>query len=102
MLPETLNLQLRANEVKTGVYQSRDRRVCIVVKVKEGKVYMLTWHDCTVQLEVSFREKFLVDYPLYLLNYPAMRAVRRFANAARGEFVCTPEARKVINSILVR
>lgn len=102
MLAESLNAQLAAREVRTGVYMTKQRNVCVVVRVKEGKVHLLHFANCTVQLEVSFREKFLVDYPIQLYQYPAMRAVRKFAKFVREGFACTPEARKVINAILVK
>lgn len=102
MLAESLNAQLRTFEVRTGVYLSKQRNVCVVVRVKENKVYLLHFANCTVQLEVSFREKFMVDYPIQLYQYPAIRAVRKFAQYVREGFACTPDARKVINSILVR
>jgi hypothetical protein len=101
--PEQLNAMLKAFEVQTGVYADHQRHMVIVVKVtKEGKVFFLHFKDCLVQLEVSFKEKFLVDYPVQFYKYPALRAVRRFAQYVRDGFKCTPEARKVINSIIVR
>ena len=103
MLPETLNAMLVAREVHTGVYATHQRKTCVVVKVtKEGHVHYLHFDNCTVQLTASFREKFLVDYPVELYHYPAMRAVRQFKKYVLEGFSCSEEARKVINAILVR
>lgn len=102
---ELLNNQLIAREVHTGVYQNKQRRVAIVVRVsKEGKVAYLTLTDtCRIEVQVSFAEKFLADFPLELYHYPVMRAVRRYAGYVRKEHIpISDEARKVINSILVR
>jgi hypothetical protein len=97
---ELLNQQLVATEVHTGVYQDRQRRVCVVVRVKEGHVHYLTFLNCTVQLHSSFKEKFLTDYPVELYHYPAMRALRKFARYIHEGFSATPEARTVLRSVL--
>lgn len=102
---ETLNGQLVAYEVHTGVFQSHARRVAIVVKVaKDGKVFYLhLTPDCKVVLEQSFREKFLADYPVELYHYPVARAIRKYVTYVRKDhFAVSDEARKVINAILSR
>lgn len=101
--PEHLNARLVAREVHTGVYASNQHRTCVVVKVtKEGHVHYLHFENCLVQLQASFREKFLVDYPVEYYHYPAMRAIRKFKQYVLEGFGCTDEARKVINAILVK
>jgi hypothetical protein len=102
---EKLNAMLVANEVHTGCYLSHQRKAAVVVRVtKEGTVHFLRLDDkCSVVLEASFREKFLADYPIELYQYPALRAIRKFYGWVKKEGIgATPEARKVINAILVR
>jgi len=100
--PETLNAMLVAREVHTGVYKSRQARIAVVVRVKQGHVhYLRLAPNCTIELVQSFDEKFLQDFPVELFHYPVMRAVRRYASYVRKDgFPITEEARKVINAIL--
>jgi hypothetical protein len=101
--PEHLNALLVAREVHTGVFATKQRKTCVVVKVsKEGHVHYLHFDSCTVQLTASFKEKFLVDYPVELYHYPAMRAIRQFKQYILQGFACTDAARKVINAVLVK
>lgn len=102
---ETLNGQLRAYDVHTGVYQSHARRTAIVVKVgREGQVYYVTLtENFKILLVQSFREKFLADFPIELYHYPVLRAVRSYARAVRTDHAyISDEARKVLNAILTR
>ena len=98
---ELLNQQLVTSEVRTGVYQSADRRICIVVKAgKDGKVHYLHNNDCLIQLATSWKEKFMRDYPLMLHNYPTRRAVRSFAKQVKDGFKQTAEAKAVMDAVL--
>jgi hypothetical protein len=99
---ETLNAQLVAYEVHTGVFKSHSARIAIVVRVKKGHVHFLHLSpDCRIELAASFVEKFLADYPVELYHYPVLRAVRKYASwVRRDHFEITDEARKVINAIL--
>lgn len=101
---EVLNEVQPAAEVQTGVYSSYDARNVVVVKVaKDGMAHYLSTTDCTVKLECHGRERFLRDYPRRLPNYPAMRAIRKFADWVRsGSYTCEDPARKVLNAILAR
>jgi len=102
---ETLNSQLIAREVHTGVYQTHKREIAIVVKVsKEGKVHYLALDNkCRIVLEATDRATFLRDHPLELYHYPTRRAVRKFAQWVRKDHLpITDDARKVINAILVK
>lgn len=100
--PEVLNRQVDSTDLKTGVYQSHERRCVVVVKAdrKTGKVYYLKSEDATVTLETSWREKFVRDYPLHLDNYPLLRAVRGLARHIHEGFGYTHEAGAVIRAIL--
>lgn len=98
---ELINNQLVATSpVHTGVYISVERRTCVVVRVKDGKINYMTFEDSLVQLHESFPDKFLRDYPLELYRYPAMRALRKFARYIHDGFKATPEARTVLRAIL--
>lgn len=105
ILAETLNSQLVARDVHTGVYQTRKREIAVVVRVsKQGKVHYLALDaKCRIVLEATDSAAFLHDHPLELYHYPIRRAVRKFAQWVRKDNVpITDEARKVINAILVR
>lgn len=99
-----LNAQLVTTDVHTGVYQSRHRRTAVVVRVKGDMVsYLTLCADCRIELEHVSRTKFIADWPIELFHYPALRAIRKYASyVVKDNFRCTPEARKVINAILVR
>jgi len=101
---ETLNSQLIAREVHTGVYQTHKREIAVVVRVKEGKVHYLALDaKCRIVLEATDAASFLRDHPLELYHYPIRRAVRKFARWVRVDHLpVTDEARKVINAILVK
>ena len=102
---ETLNAQLRASEVQTGVYLNKQRKSCVVVKVsKEGIVHFLTLTDsCTIELAAHGRDRFLQDWPIQLYHYPALRAIRSYARyVVKDGFRISEPARKVINAVLAR
>ena len=100
--PEVLNKQVESTDLKTGVYQSHQRRCVVVVKTdrKTGRVYYLKSEDSTVSLESSWREKFVRDDPLYLENYPLLRAVRGLARHIHEGFGYSHEAGAIIRAIL--
>lgn len=102
---ETLNAQLLAREVHTGVYQNYARRIAIVVKVsKEGRVHYLHLEgNSSIVLESATSADFIKEYFIELYHYPVRRAVRLYAGYVRKDnFAVSDDARKVINAILVR
>lgn len=100
LLPEVLNEQCEAVELRLGAYQSHQRRCVVVVKVAKGKLFYLKAENCTVELVESFKDKFLRDYPIRLANYPVMRAIRKLAVHIHEGYTATPEAARVIRAIL--
>lgn len=101
---EVLNTQADVSVIRTGVFQSAQRRIAAVVKVdrKAGKVYYLQEEDCLVKLVHSYIDPFVRNYPIELPNYPVRRAVRAFHRHILDGYKYTEEARRVINTILER
>lgn len=97
---ELLNNQLLATVVHTGVYKDSQSHTCVVVRVKDRHIHYMHFRDCIVQLEESFTEKFLADYPVELYRYPALRALRKMAHYIEQGFAVTPQAKTVLRSIL--
>lgn len=83
--------------MKTGVYLDRNRYSAIVVKVKHGDVWYLTFMSGVIQLLKTTVGPFEHEFNLYLESYPVGRAVKKYWEY---EFRATPEAYKVMQVIV--
>lgn len=96
--PALLNEKVEhGGNIRTGAYLSPSRNTAVVVRSKDGRVSFLTYMSGTVELREVFAFSFARDYPIFLPNYPAKRALRSFRAAG---LPIHPLADKVFRAVL--